>query len=172
MADISQHHSSITLQQALQNLPLESPDASVWPMLLQQLPAKKKRTYLPTALAASLALFAVLPLAFNTPNVAPPAMEPGIPSLIKTSAQLETILGATRNSTSSNASAELMSLAWEEQLQAIDFQLSNTSLSGVQQTALWKKRVSVLQEATQFYASQRYQQSEGKMFDIAFVESY
>jgi hypothetical protein len=172
MADISSNHSGITLQQALQSLPLETPASSVLPVLLQQLPKKQKLSYLPIALAAGFALLAVLPMALNTSGGSKAHPEPGLQSLIHTSAQLETILSATRNTTSSNASAELISLAWEEQLQAIDFELSNTSLNSTQQADLWKKRVSVLQEATQFYTSQRYQQAEGQMFDIAFVESY
>jgi hypothetical protein len=172
MADISNHHSSITLQQALQNLPLESPEASILPMLLQQLPTKKKRSYLPIALAASLALFAVLPMALNSPGTPQPTSEPGLQSLINTSAQLETILSATRNATTSNASAELISLAWEDQLQAIDFELANNSLNSTQQAELWQKRVNTLQEATQFYASQNYRQAEGQTFAMALVESY
>jgi len=92
--------------------------------------------------------------------------------LMQQSSQLENIIVATRNSTASSASAEVISLALEDRIHAIDSQLASGSLGVSQQLNLWQQRVDILQEATRLYSSQRYRQAEGQPYEIAMVESY
>ena len=88
------------------------------------------------------------------------------------SSQLENILVATRNSTTGNASAEVISLALEDRIHAIDAQLAAGPLNASQQLGLWQQRVGLLQQATGLYSAQRFQQAEGRPYEIALVESY
>ena len=166
MADISARQYGTNIGQALRDLPQEMPLHSAWPMLSKQIPRQKPQSYLPFALAAGLALFAIIPLSLNSP----PAVE-SQNAVMQQSSQLENILVATRNSTASNASAEVISLALEDRIHAIDTELGFGNLSRTQQLGLWQQRVSILQEATGLYSSQRYQQAEGRPYEIAMVES-
>lgn len=172
MADISSQHSGISISQALRDLPQESPMQSAWPMLAQHIPAKKWRRYFPVALAASMALLAIIPMSLHSPQVSEDQNNAPLQSVMQQSSQLENILIATRNSTSSNASAEIISLALEDRIHAIDSELGADSLTSAQQLGLWQQRVSILQEATGLYSSQRYQQAEGLPYEIALVESF
>lgn len=172
MADISSQHAGIGISQALRDLPQEVPMQSVWPILAQRIPAKKTRHYFPIALAASMALLAIIPMSLHSPPINKDQNDTPLQSVMQQSWQLENILIATRNSTSSNASAEVISLALEDRIHAIDSELGTDSLTPVQQLGLWQQRVSILQEATGLYSSQRYQQAEGRPYEIALVESF
>lgn len=172
MADISSQHSGIGIGQALRDLPQEAPMQSVWPILVHHLPAKKTRRYFPIALAASMALLAIIPMRLHSPKISKDQNDAPLQSVMQQSSQLENILIATRNSTSSNASAEVISLALEDRIHTIDSELGADSLTPAQQLDLWQQRVSILQEATGLYSSQRYQQAEGRPYEIALVESF
>lgn len=172
MADISSQHSGIGIAQALCGLPQEAPMQSAWPVLVQHIPAKKSHRYFPLALAASMALLAIIPMSLHLPQVSKEQNDVPLQSVMQQSSQLENILIATRNSTSSNASAEIISLALEDRIHAIDSELGTGSLTATQQLSLWQQRVSILQEATGLYSSQRYQQAEGRPYEIALVESF
>lgn len=172
MADISAQHHGITVGQALRDLPLEAPMQSAWPMLSTRVPKKKSRHYLPMALAAGIALFALVPLSLNSPPVTRSPTDALLQSAMQQSSQLENILLATRNSTAGNASAEVISLALEDRIHAIDSELGSATLTPAQQLNLWQQRIDILQEATGMYSSQRYQQAEGRPYEIAMVESF
>jgi hypothetical protein len=172
MSDISSQHAGISIAQALRDLPQESPMQSAWPMLAQRIPAKKSHRYFPMALVASMALLAIVPMSLHSPPNGKDQSNAYLQSVMQQSSQLENILVATRNSTSSNASAEVISLALEDRIHAIDSELGTGSLSSAQQLGLWQKRVSTLQEATGLYSSQRYQQAEGLPYEISLVESF
>lgn len=172
MADISARHHGIGIGQALRDLPLEAPMHSAWPLLLAQIPKKKPRRYLPMALAAGIALFAIIPLSLRSPPVTETLSDSRLQSMMRQSSQLETLLVATRNSTAGNASAEVISLSLEDRIQAIDSELASATLSPTQQLNLWQQRVDILQEATGMYSSQRFQQAEGRPYEIAMVESF
>lgn len=172
MADISARQHGISIGQALRDLPLEAPIHSAWPTLSVQIPKKKSRSYFPLALAAGLALLAIVPLSLNSPSNVTNQTDPNLASVMQQSSQLENILVATRNSTAGNASAEVISLALEDRIHAIDTELGSGSLSPTQQLNLWQQRVNILQEATGLYSSQRYQQAEGRPYEIAMVESF
>ena len=171
MADISARQYGTNIGQALRDLPQEMPLHSAWPMLSKQIPRQKPQSYLPFALAAGLALFAIIPLSLNSPPAVESQNAFNLEAVMQQSSQLENILVATRNSTASNASAEVISLALEDRIHAIDTELGFGNLSRTQQLGLWQQRVSILQEATGLYSSQRYQQAEGRPFEIAMVES-
>ncbi len=172
MADLSAQNSSISIAQALQDLPQETPLQSAWPMLAQKIPAKKSHRYFPMALAASIALLAIIPMSRHSPQIIETQSDARLQPLMQQSLQLENFLIATRNSTSNNASAEVISLALEDRIHAIDSELGSASLTSAQQLSLWQQRVGTLQEATGLYSSQRYQQAEGRPFEIALVESF
>jgi hypothetical protein len=172
MADISARQDGLNIGQALRDLPLEAPMHSAWPILLKQIPKKKSRHYLPMALAAGITLFALIPLSLHSPTAINNQTDTKLQSAMQQSSQLENILVATRNSTASNASAEVMSLALEDRIHAIDSELGSGTLTVAQQLNLWQQRIDILQEATGLYSSQRYQQAEGRSYDIAMVESF
>lgn len=173
MADISAHKDGIHIGQALRDLPLEAPMQSLWPYLAQQLPKKTShRRYLPWAMAAGLALLAVIPMSLKSPAPIENPNDMALQSAMQQSSQLENILMATRNSTAGNASAEVMSLALEDRIHSIDAQLATGSLNASQQLGLWQQRVGILQEATGLYSAQRFQQADGRPYEIALVESY
>jgi len=172
MADISAQHYGITIGQALRDMPLEAPMHSAWPLLSERIPKKKSRRYFPAALAAGLALLAVIPLGLHSPPKDASAGDGNLQSLMQQSSQLENIIVATRNSTANSASAEVISLALEDRIHAIDSQLASDGLGASQQLNLWQQRIDILQEATRLYSSQRYRQAEGQPYEIAMVESY
>ncbi len=173
MADITAYKHGISIGQALRDLPMEAPMQSLWPALAQQLPKKAShRRYLPIALAASLALLAIIPMSLNSPPVLENPIDANLQAAMRQSSQLENILLATRNSTASNASAEVIGMALEDRIHAIDSELAAGSTSPAQQLSLWQQRVNLLQEATGLYSSQRYQQAEGRPYEIALVESF
>ncbi len=175
MADFSSHHDGLGIGQALRDLPLEAPMQSLWPTLALHLPPAQKKSghrYLPFALAAGLALLAIIPMSLNSPTLLEHPDETALQSAMQQSSQLENILVATRNSTTGNASAEVISLALEDRIHAIDAQLAAGTLNASQQLGLWQQRVGLLQEATGLYSAQRFQQAEGRPYEIALVESY
>lgn len=175
MADFSSHRDGVDIGQALRDLPFEAPMQSIWPTLalhLQPAPKKTGRRYLPFALAAGLALLVIIPMSLNSPTLLEHPDETALQSAMQQSSQLENILVATRNSTTGNASAEVISLALEDRIHAIDAQLAAGTLNASQQLGLWQRRVSLLQEATGLYSAQRFQQAEGRPYEIALVESY
>lgn len=172
MADISAQQHGITIGKALRDLPLEAPAQSAWPTLSTRIPKKKSRHYLPMALAAGIALFALVPLSLNSPPVTENRTDTLLQSARQQSAQLENILIATRNSTAGNASAEVISLALEDRIHAIDSELGSAALTPTQQLNLWQQRIDILQEATGMYSSQRFRQAEGRPYEIAMVETF
>lgn len=175
MADLSLHRDGVGIGQALRDLPLEAPMQSLWPTLalhLQPVPKKTGRRYLPFAMAAGLALLAVIPMSLNSPTLVENADDVALHRAMQQSSQLENILVATRNSTTGNASAVVISLALEDRVRSIDVQLASGTLNASQQLALWQQRVGILQEATSLYSAQRLQQAEGRPYEIALVESY
>jgi len=173
MADISTYEPGIGIKQALDKLPLESPEQSAWPLLAKNLPKKKTpRRYLPMALAAGMALVALIPFSLDSPHTTESPVDASLESAMRQSSQLENILLATRNSTASSASAEVIGLALEDRIHAIDVELGSGTLNTKQQLDLWQQRVGILQEATGIYSSQRYQQAQGQLYEVALVESY
>jgi hypothetical protein len=172
MADISAQSYGINIGQALRDLPMEDPMHSAWPLLLKQIPKKKRHHYLPTALAAGIALIALVPLSLNSPPITSNQNDKLLQSARQQSAQLENILIATRNSTAGNASAEVISLALEDRIHSIDSELGSAALTPTQQLNLWQQRIDILQEATGMYSSQRFQQAEGRPYEIAMVEAF
>jgi hypothetical protein len=172
MADISARQDGITIGKALRDLPLEVPTHSAWPVISGQIPKKKSRNFLPMAFAAGIAIFALIPLSLHSPNIIKNQTDARLQSAMQQSSQLENILVATRNSTANNASAEVISLALEDRIHAIDSELGSGALTAARQLDLWQERIGVLQEATDMYSSQRYRQAEGRPYEIAMVESY
>lgn len=173
MADISAHQHGISIGQALRDLPMEAPMQSLWPALAQHLPKKTShRRHLPLALAAGLALLAVIPMSLNSPHIVDNQADTNLQAVMQESSQLENILLATRNSTANDASAEVVGMALEDRIHAIDNELAASSISPAQQLSLWQQRVTILQEATSLYSSQRYRQAEGRPYEIALVESF
>ena len=175
MADFSSHRDGVGIGQALRDLPLEAPMQSLWPTLALHIPPAPKKTgrqYLPFALAAGLALLAIIPMSLNSPALVENQNDLALQSVMQQSSQLENILVATRNSTTGNASAEVISMALEDRIHAIDAQLAADTLNATQKLGLWQQRVSLLQEATGLYSKQRFQQAEGRPYEIALVESY
>lgn len=173
MADFTETNmQGIGIGPALRNLPMETPLQSAWPMLAKQIPEKTGRRYFPLAIAAALALLALIPASLRSPPVAESAADTKLQALMQQSSQLENIAVAIRNSTAGSASAEAISLALEERIHEIDGELASGLPNPSQQLGLWQQRVTLLEEATGLYSSQRYRQAEGRPYDIEMVESF
>lgn len=162
MADISAQHYGINIGQALRDLPLEAPMHSAWPMLFGADSEKEIPALFSCGTRCRVLLLAIIPLGLHSPPDSGVQTTGNLQTLMQQSSQLENIIVATRNSTASSASAEVISLALEDRIHAIDSQLASGSLGVSQQLNLWQQRVDILQEATRLYSSQRYRQAEGQ----------
>jgi hypothetical protein len=180
MADISTQRNGLRVSEALNLLPLETPDASTWPIIASQIHALKppSRTERPRrwqffASAACLCVLFAGIIYFNgNRTVTALPTDSQLASLMQQSSQLETLLLAMRNPVSNNAVNEAWQLSFDEQLQTIDQQLYLDTLSQAQQVALWQQRINILQQANSLGIRQRLQAADGSTYRVALVESY
>src|SRR5688572_22324167 len=163
------------LGEALRALPLETPDASAWPVLAARLapPARARpRRIVVFALAASV-LAAVLLVRGGNDDVATPAADPAaLAELQGESARLESLLAAAEDDVSGNASALVFSLQLEDRLQAVDAELARPGLDDARRLALWQQRVEVLHAAAGLESSRRYYAAQGEALEPTLVATY
>ncbi len=168
-------NSSISISNALHALPLEAPSQSLWPTLQAHLP---KKTVWPTWAMASAAVVALVLLSFafspNLPWLAPAgvsqqqAKQNTLEQLIQQSAQLENSFYAQQDDSISSATVIAANLAIEDQLSAIDNQLSaqpNSSASA----SLWQQRISVLNQGLSLNKTNAQFNANGQNLDLALA---
>lgn len=164
----------IDLQNALRQLPLEAPAKSAWPALQAHLPQKRSWPKPALALVASTALAVVLwqGFVYTAPTPSDGAgqvtQQTDIQSLIDHSARLETAFYAQQDDAISSASVIAANLGIEEQLAAIDADLSQ-QLSPEQAHVLWQQRINLLDQGLQLNRTNADFNAVGRNFDLALA---
>ncbi len=168
-------NSSISISNALQALPLEAPCESLWPALQAQMLKKSAWPIWAIASAASVALV-LLSLAFS-PNLtwSIPAsvsqqqtQQNPLEQLIQQSTQLENSFYAQQDDSISSATVIAVNLAIEDQLNAIDNQLS-TQPDRANSTNLWQQRISVLSQGLSLNKTNAQFNANGQNLDLALA---
>ena len=166
---------------ALAALPLETPPPGGWQAVAARLDARRRRPWpLWAASAAALALAIALPWRLQqVPSPAAPATGTGpaavapadgqLEALYAQSAELEALLGLSRDERVSSGSAALISQALDEQLGRIDLALIQPGLAQDERLRLWQRRVEGLRAATGFEGNQRWLAAQGSRYDTALV---
>lgn len=154
---------------ALRALPLEAPDASLWPRLAGRLPPEQKPRWPALTAAASVVAALLLVGVFAAYRIAPtpPATvsgDPTLPALIAESAQLEALLAATTMSTAS-APALALGADLEDRLAAIDARLTGADLDPQTQLRLWQQRLALLRELAGLQSTQQWLAARGEQGD-------
>lgn len=172
----------LTVAQAFDRLPLDTPDRSAWPALKAHIARhQRKRPRWPFALAAAavLALAALMPgwLAKPAPTVDAPfvaAVQSTDPldALMAESAQLEHFISAASNDAMESASTTMLSLAFEERVQRVDAALSDPLLDDASRQLLWQQRVSLLREYAGVQGTRQWLAAQGATLDGALVSTY
>jgi hypothetical protein len=168
---------------ALAQLPSEAPERDAWPMLAARLQGKHRRApRWPLALAASLLLgLLMLPKLSNAPTtpataaatqakVQAAASQAQLTALMSESERLERLVYAADEGASS-ASAAAISVAYEDQLHALDAELASNR-DPAQALPLWQQRVQLLRGVAAVETSRHYLASQGGNFDVALVAAY
>lgn len=169
----------IPLRAALTAMPLEAPERSAWPMLAARLAPAKRRARWPYALAASLLALMLLPGGLPTSTPDPVATASGVAAtervevaaLMSESARLERLLAAANDDGASSATTAALSLAFEDQLHALDGELEANRDAG-RQLQLWQQRVQLLRDVAAVQTSRHYLAAEGRNLDVALVAAY
>lgn len=173
----------VPLGLALAQLPMEAPPRDAWPLLAARLPSRRRLPRWPLALAASLLLgLLALPRLAVSPAPAPAATvastgaqaaadDASLAALMSESAQLERLLLAANDGGASSASAAALSLAYEDQLRALDAELA-ANRDPQQALPLWQQRVQLLRGVAAVETSRHYLASQGRSFDVALVAAY
>ena len=170
----------IAIADAFARLPLETPERSAWPALAARLPAPRRPTRWPYALAAAAVLALALVSFPRTPTMTPASVatttgatttESQQAALMAESARLERLLAAASDDGASSATAAALSLALEDRLHVVDASLES-SRDPQQQLSLWQQRVDLLREAASLETSRHYLAAEGRSLDMALVAAY
>ena len=173
----------VPLGLALAQMPLEAPERDAWPLLSARLRARRRLPRWPLALAASLLLgMLMLPRLPSAPapvsataHTSAGAQASGqrdaqLAALMSESARLERLVFAADGGASS-ASAAALSLAYEDQLHALDAELAATR-DPAAALPLWQQRVQLLRGIAAVETSRRYLAAQGRSFDVALVAAY
>ncbi len=172
----------VPLGLALAQLPLEAPERDAWPQLSARLRTRTHRRLprWPMALAASLLLgLLMLPRLPSAPapvradrsaQAAAAQRNARLAELMAESGRLERLVFAADGGASS-ASAAALSLAYEDQLHALDAELAATR-DPAQALPLWQQRVQLLRGIAAVETSRRYLAAQGRSFDVSLVAAY
>jgi hypothetical protein len=182
MADTEMHEPPVPLGLALAQLPQEAPLRDAWPRLATRLPGRRTRaSRWPLALAASLLLgLLMLPRMPSAPagiagthnaSATAAARDTQLAALMSESARLERLLLAADDGGASSASAAALSLAYEDQLHALDAELAGNR-DPARQLPLWQQRVELLRGVAAVETSRHYLAAQGRSFDLALVAAY
>jgi hypothetical protein len=182
MADMTMHTHHIPLAQALKAMPMETPAASSWQMVMMALPnasSSVKKTQHKTwpryAFACSLSALLLTAIFFNAKQAATNSAvtpDPPLENLIQQSAQLENLLLSTRSAIIIDANTENWQIELDQQLQQIDQRLSQNVAGGKEQADLWQARINVLRNASLLSMKQRFHAAQGSNLQVALVETY
>lgn len=171
----------IPLGLALAQLPTEASLRDAWPALAARLQARRRMPRWPLALAASLLLGLLMlprlasgpqaPVAAGTGGTAVVAQDSELAALMAESARLERLVFAADDGGASSASAAALSVAYEDQLHALDAELAGNR-DPVRQLPLWQQRVELLRGVAAVETSRHYLAAQGRNFDVALVAAY
>lgn len=161
MSDRDGMNSACTLGDALRALPQVEPQPDLWPGLAQALAARKRRRWrhaLPLALAASLALFALVPRLAKDPVAALPAPSEDAATGLRPSPETNGELSALhqRSQTLERWIASAMqapldgrdlmaAVEVEDMIGLVDVQLGATR-GDADALPLWRQRVALLED--------------------------
>jgi len=169
----------VPLGLALAQMPLEAPERDAWPLLSARLRARRRLPRWPLALAASLLLGMLMlprlpappaPVSATATTSTGAQRNAQLASLMSESARLERLVFAADGGASS-ASAAALSLAYEDQLHALDAELAATRDPALA-LPLWQQRVQLLRGVAAVETSRRYLAAQGRNFDVALVAAY
>jgi hypothetical protein len=171
MPDMSfnDRNTPLSVERALQSLPLQTPSVSALPALQTALQKRKptpKRMW-PLAIASGIAAGLLMTwLAHQQP--ADRLEQTDIAALQAQSRQLESLWQASRND-SGDATYFMLSMQLEDELAVLDQNLLNPTLDSAQQKTLWQQRVQTLQTAASFETSRDWLSANGQSYNTALV---
>lgn len=179
MADYNEGSMPIPLGLALAQLPPESPPRDAWPLLAARLQSRRRLPRWPLAVAASLLLgLLMLPRLASSPGPSTATVATGnaaqdseLAALQSESARLERLVFAADDGGASSASAAALSVAYEDQLHALDAELA-ANRDPARQVPLWQQRVELLRGVAAVETSRHYLAAQGRSFDVALVAAY
>ena len=163
----------IHISNALQALPLEAPEHSLWPQLQAHLPKKPMWPKWPMALAASAAL-AVAVLQWQWPTNpdstvdGPVAAAGNLEKLMDRSARLENDFYALQDDALSSATVIAANLSIEDRLAAIDSQLI-AEPGSTDTAALWQERIELLSQGVTLNRTNAAYNADGRQYDLALA---
>lgn len=164
---------SLHISNALQALPLEAPEHSLWPQLQAYVPKKAAWPKWPLALAASAAL-AVAVLHVQAPDL-PDGVGGGqisasghLQQLMDRSARLENDFYALQDDTLSSATVIAANLSIEDRLAAIDGQLM-AEPGSADSAALWQERIDLLSQGVSLNRTNAAYNADGRHYDLALA---
>lgn len=163
----------IELKQALMQLPLETPLQSQWHHIQSRLaekPAWPKWAFASAASAAlALIFFMPNPMSQQTSStIARQQTTQPLEHLIKQSNVLETSFYAQQDDAISSATVIAANLAIEDQLSAIDQQLSQLA-SRADALSLWQSRINLLNEGVRLNKTNADFNAQGRNYDLALA---
>jgi hypothetical protein len=182
MAEDTRANEALPLAVALAALPEEAPLRDAWPLLAARLAPRRRAPRWPLALAASLLLgLLALPNLSNlqsTPETtaasqaeaAAAQRDAKVEALMAESERLERLLDAS-DAGASSATAAALSVAYEDQLHALDAELA-ANRDPARTLPLWQQRVELLRGVAAVETSRHYLAAQGGNFDVALVAAY
>ncbi|KFN43527.1 hypothetical protein [Arenimonas oryziterrae] len=181
MADVRSHEAPLPIAEAFARLPLESPDASAWPLLSARLAKQQRKPRWQVAAAAAVLIglgWMLFPrgeaptqIAGTDTSASGTSSTPDLAGLMAESARLERLVAAASDDGASSANTAALGLALEDSLRSLDSELAVAS-DPAAQLALWQQRVEVLRDVASLETSRHYLASQGQSLDVALVAAY
>lgn len=174
----------LDIAEAFARLPLETPERSAWPRLAERLAAadaRRPRPRWPFAMAAAAALLVALVLPRLQTEDAPGVTGQPVaratdadtlPALMQESARLEHVIAAVSNDQAGSASAMVLGLQLEDELQRLDATLSQPGLEDEARRALWQQRVGLLRDYASLQGTRQVLAADGEQLDGGLVAVY
>lgn len=174
----------LEIAEAFARLPLETPERSAWPRLAERLAAaeaRRPRPRWPFAMAAAAALVLALALprlqTEDAPGVtgqplAGASGEASLPALMQESARLEHVIAAVTNDQAGSASAMVLGLHLEDELQRLDATLSQPGLDAQARLDLWQQRVGLLRDYASLQGTRQVLAADGEQLEGDLVAVY
>ena len=163
---------TLSISEAMQALPMEAPEHSLWPSLAAQLPNKRTLPKWPFALAASALLVSVFwhggnDIPGKPDSVIDPISTPLQQSMAR-SAQLEPYFYQAQDDSISSASVIAANLNIEEQLRSVDARLA-ADPDETEALSLWQERVALLDKGISLNHANARMHADGQNYDLVLA---